>query len=213
MRTGVIVGLLAGTLLSGLLIGCGCGFLLARFYYDDTVHWERRQQVADTVSVLVAVVDIPAGTVIDDPEKFFTLKEFLADTAPPDFLLDAEQVRGKMVSRGIDAGQPCGAKHFSSLPEPPLPPGMRAVSIRVNDEGRQVQAGARVDVVVTELDPTDDKKRVSRVVLEDIQVLTVHTNHRMQVFATLAVKPDDALKLIAAHDRGPITLLLRKPGE
>lgn len=103
----------------------------------------------------------------------------------------------------------------------PVPAGHRAVTVAVDEVvgvAGFVVPGSRVDVVATmDLDgmPT------SRVILENLVVLAVaqrtsgeaSEEPRVVPSATLAVRPDEATRLILASDRGHIRLAMRAPGE
>ena len=101
-----------------------------------------------------------------------------------------------------------------------IPDGMRAVSVKVNNVigvAGFVLPGTRVDVVLTGT-PPNSRSEVSRIVLENVQVLTAGTNVEQDVngkpenvsVVTLLVTPEQAQKLILAGlDR--IQLALRNP--
>jgi Flp pilus assembly protein CpaB len=102
-------------------------------------------------------------------------------------------------------------------PQPALivPDGKRAVSVRVTSEragiGPLGMLGHRVDVLSIMPDPNDDRKSLSKVVVEDVLVLAVNTG--AQTIVTLAVTPEQAEKLDDAKERGSITLEPRRPEE
>ena len=108
----------------------------------------------------------------------------------------------------------------TGLPSP-RPDGMRAISVRVEsvigDLGRFL-VGARVDVIRTSMSPESTKGSVSRVILEDVQVLSagpaMEGNSEGQPqrvgIVTLLVTPEQAKELVIAEsDR--IMLVLRNP--
>jgi pilus assembly protein CpaB len=117
----------------------------------------------------------------------------------------------KLASKEAGAGLP-----------PVIPPGYRAVSVRVNDVigvAGYVLPGTHVDVVVT-INPTQQPTEVtSKVVLTNVQVLASGTkieqnenNKPIQVsVVTLLVTPDEAEKLTLASTEGKIQLALRNP--
>lgn len=102
-----------------------------------------------------------------------------------------------------------------------LKPGMKAVTIRVNDvEGVAgfVLPGDHVDVVLTR--PGDDKQSVNDVVIQDARVLAVDqtaddTTDKPHVVkaVTLEVSEKGGQKLALASIVGTLSLLLRKAGE
>lgn len=117
----------------------------------------------------------------------------------------------KLASKEAGAGLP-----------PVIPPGYRALSVRVNDVvgvAGYVLPGTHVDVVVT-INPTNQPPDVtSKVVLTNVLVLASGTkieqsenNKPIQVsVVTLLVSPDEAEKLTLASTEGKIQLALRNP--
>src|SRR5689334_13516664 len=105
---------------------------------------------------------------------------------------------------------------------PVIPPGFRALSVRVNDVigvSGYVLPGTHVDVVAT-VNPTQQPTDVtSRLILSNVQVLASGTkieqdekNKPIQVnVVTLLVNPDEAEKLTLASTEGKIQLALRNP--
>jgi pilus assembly protein CpaB len=104
---------------------------------------------------------------------------------------------------------------------PMIPPGMRAMAVRVNDvigvAGFTVP-GTRVDVVVT---VRPDSDVISRTVVSNVQVLSAGTKIDQQkskdgqaipsAVVTLLVTPRDAERLALASSEGQIVLALRNP--
>ncbi len=102
-----------------------------------------------------------------------------------------------------------------------IPPGMRAVSVRVNDVvsvAGFVTAGSRVDVLLTGT-PGANGEEQTTTVLQNIAVLAAgHTLERTATgeaqntpVITLLVSPDDAQRLTLATTQGHIQLSLRNP--
>ena len=104
---------------------------------------------------------------------------------------------------------------------PAIPPGMRAISVKVNEVigvAGFVVPGARVDVIATVRRPDDAH---SRVVVGNVRVLTAGTRYDQEqetggkpipsTVVTLEVTPADAEKIALASAEGQITLMLRNP--
>jgi pilus assembly protein CpaB len=100
-------------------------------------------------------------------------------------------------------------------------PGMRAVSVRVNEVvsvAGFVTPGTRVDVLLTGT-PTGGNDQETTTVLQDVKVLA--SGHTLEKSATgeaqntpvitLLVTPDDAQRLTLASSQGHIQLSLRNP--
>lgn len=100
-------------------------------------------------------------------------------------------------------------------------PGMKAVTIRVNDVdgvGGFVLPGDRVDVVLTR--QTDKEQASTQVLLQDVRVLAVDqvaderaANPMIPKAVTLEVDIASGQKLSLAASVGSLSLLLRKAGE
>src|SRR5208282_4794885 len=102
-----------------------------------------------------------------------------------------------------------------------IPPGMRAVSVRVNDVvsvAGFVQPGTRVDVLATGNQGTSNEQQTTTV-LENVAVIAVGKSLLESLgvgeptapVITLLVSPDDAQRLTLASQEGRIQLALRNP--
>ncbi len=104
-----------------------------------------------------------------------------------------------------------------------IPPGLRAVSVRVNEVigvAGYVLPGTRVDVVATVSPSGNGADMTSKVILTNVQVLAAGTkidretdkNKPMPVsVVTLLVNPEEAERLTLASTEGKIQLALRNP--
>jgi pilus assembly protein CpaB len=106
---------------------------------------------------------------------------------------------------------------------PVIPPGMRAISVRVNEVvgvAGFVTPGTRVDVMVTL--KQQDGSSLTNVVVSNVTVLTAGTKleqdqdkNKPQAMpssvVTLLVSPEDAEKVVLASNDGSIMLALRNP--
>ena len=128
----------------------------------------------------------------------------------------------------IDSSEPVmlgirtSAVRSAGLP-PAIPPGFRALSVRVNEVigvAGYVLPGTHVDVVVT-LNPTSDQLNVtSKVILTNVLVLAAGTQIDRETdkdkptpvsVVTLLVDPDQSERLTLAASEGKIQLALRNP--
>ena len=124
---------------------------------------------------------------------------------------------GEFVLQGKLAAENGG----SGLPSM-IPPGMRAVSVRVNDSSSVagfVRSGTRVDVLMTG-NPSGSNEPQTITVLRNVAVLANGQNMDRSLTSgdsqnapviTLLVSPDDAEKLALAVNQGHIQLALRNP--
>jgi pilus assembly protein CpaB len=103
-----------------------------------------------------------------------------------------------------------------------IPDGMRAVGVKVNDVigvAGFVVPGSRVDVILSGSPDKNAENEMSKVILENIQVLaagqnvTSDANGKPQnvTVVTLVVTPDESQKLALASVDGKIQLSLRNP--
>jgi pilus assembly protein CpaB len=118
----------------------------------------------------------------------------------------------KLASKEAGAGLP-----------PVIPPGLRAVSVRVNEVigvAGYVLPGTRVDVVATVSPSGNGADMTSKVILTNVQVLAAGTkidretdkNKPMPVsVVTMLVNPEEAERLTLASTEGKIQLALRNP--
>ena len=182
---------------------------------------------ADTppgVEVVVAANDIAVGAKV--AESDVKLVRFPAADLPSNiFHLKTSVVgrgailpiaRGEFFLPNKLAGENAGAG-MQSL----IPPGMRAVSVRVNEVigvAGFVVPGTRVDVLLTG-NPTGGSDQRTTTVLENVAVIATgqklerNTAGEPQLtpVITLLVSPDDAQKLTLATSQGKIQLALRNP--
>jgi pilus assembly protein CpaB len=104
---------------------------------------------------------------------------------------------------------------------PTIPPGMRAISVRVNEVigvAGFVVPGARVDLLVT---LKRDNESVTRVVVSNVQVLTAGTRYDQEkakageampsTVVTVLLTPADAERTVLATAEGQLMLALRNP--
>jgi pilus assembly protein CpaB len=138
-----------------------------------------------------------------------------------------EEVVGRGVILPILANEPVLASKLAPIEAgagltTAIPTGMRAMSVKVNDVvgvAGFVLPGTRVDVIVTGSPSGEKDEQVSKVILENVQVLAAGQNierddqgqpQNVQVI-TLLVDPDDSQKLTLASADGDIRLSLRNP--
>jgi pilus assembly protein CpaB len=179
---------------------------------------------APGVEVVVAANDIPVGSkvaegdvklvrfpVADLPSNIFHLKTSVVGRGA---ILPI--ARGEFFLPNKLAGENAGSG-MQSL----IPPGMRAVSVRVNEVigvAGFVVPGTRVDVLLTG-NPSGAPEQQTTTVLENVAVIATgqklerNTAGEPQLtpVITLLVSPDDAQKLTLATTQGKIQLALRNP--
>jgi pilus assembly protein CpaB len=174
--------------------------------------------------VIVAANDLQVGARVE--ERDIRVIRIPASDLPPGAPRKKSDVIGHGVIIPISKGEfilpnrLAGENAGSGLPAL-IPPGMRAVSVRVNEVvsvAGFVTPGTRVDVLLTGT-PGGGGDEETTTVLQNIAVLASgHTLERTSTgeaqntaVITLLVTPDDAQRLTLASSEGHIQLALRNP--
>src|SRR6267378_4499039 len=179
---------------------------------------------APGVDVVIAAGDIQVGAKIED--KDVKVVRFPSGDLPPSCFHLKSSVVGRGVVLPIAKGEfvlplkLAGENAGYGLPSL-IPPGMRAVSVRVNEVvsvAGFVLPGTRVDVLLTG-NPSGASEQQTTTVLENVAVIAA--GQRLERNAagdpqttpviTLLVSPDDAQRLTLASSQGHIQLALRNP--
>jgi len=174
--------------------------------------------------VLVAANDLSIGSKVED--KDVRVVRFPAADLPANCYHQKASVIGRGVILPIAKGEfflpsKLAGENAGSGLTMLIPPGMRAVSVRVNEVigvAGFVVPGTRVDVLLTG-NPSGNGQEQTNTVLQNVAVvasgqkLERNSAGQPQVapVITLLVSPDDAQKLTLAQNQGKITLTLRSP--
>jgi pilus assembly protein CpaB len=186
-----------------------------------------RQVEVGTVPVVVASRTITVGTLLTKdhvkivgwPVKAqvpgaFSSVDLVVNRGAIESFSENEPITGnRLAPEGAGAGLP-----------PTIPPGMRAISVRVNEVigvAGFVVPGTRVDVLVT-LRGSQMHETMTRAVVGNVPVLTAGTRFDQEKsreegkpiptsVVTLLVSPEDAERVALAASEGTITLTLRNP--
>ena len=174
--------------------------------------------------VIVAANDIQVGAKLQDGD--IRMVKVPASVVPPNSFRSRSQIVGRGVILPIQKGEfilpsKLAAENAGSGLPALIPPGMRAVSVRVNEVvavAGFVIPGTRVDVLLTG-NPMGANEPQTTTVLENVAVIAA--GQRLERNAagepqstpviTLLVSPDDAQKLTLASSQGHIQLSLRNP--
>lgn len=177
-----------------------------------------------TRPVVVAAKDIPAGAALD--AQSLTVKQWPAVTIPRDAFGSLQSAVGRVARVPVFAGEaivPGRLAREGTAPglEARIKPGMRAMSVRINDVAGLaglVQPNSRVDVLVTLRETSGQRtEEVSKLFLENMRVLSMGSRTSRDgtgdatpaTTATLEVTPEQAEKLAVAMRQGMIQLVLR----
>jgi Flp pilus assembly protein CpaB len=199
-------------------IGCGlvAAFLTARLSGGSG---------PEMVDVWVAKKEITVGMILpaDDKELegFIVQTKMAKASLPPDVVFAKEDLKGKRVNRTMRQGNFFAPSDVGVDAGVKLPEGMRQYAIRtdvVRSASGFVEAGKKVDVLLTEAQPNGKKK--SGIILQNMLVLTVDQHAKPQegtgasgrnqvTSVSLAVTPKQAMLLSTAEGRGEVKLILR----
>ncbi|HEV2984132.1 MAG TPA: Flp pilus assembly protein CpaB, partial [Vicinamibacterales bacterium] len=202
------------------------GGALAFGTYNYMQHLPTRTVSIPTRPVVVAASDLDIGTELSKSD--IRIIDWPANAVPADAFSDPNQVMGRGIVLPIIQNEPIlpmklASKEAGSGLPPAIPPGLRAVSVRVNEVigvAGYVLPGTRVDVVATVSPTGSGNDMTSKVVLTNVQVLAAGTkierdtdkNKPMPVsVVTLLVDPEEAERLTLASTEGKIQLALRNP--
>ena len=179
---------------------------------------------APGVEVVVAANDIPVGSKVADGDV--KLVRFPVAVLPSNIFHLKTSVVGRGAILPIARGEfflpnKLAGENAGSGMQSLIPPGMRAVSVRVNEVigvAGFVVPGTRVDVLLTG-NPSGASDQQTTTVLENVAVIATgqklerNTAGEPQLtpVITLLVSPDDAQKLTLATSQGKIQLALRNP--
>jgi pilus assembly protein CpaB len=208
-----------------LMIGAlalGLGLVASLFVYKNLQ--SRTVNAEPGIDVIVAADDLQVGARVEEHD--IKIIRIPVSDLPPGAPRKRSDVLGHGVIIPINKGEfilptkLAGENAGSGLPSL-IPPGMRAVSVRVNDVvavAGFVTPGTRVDVLLTG-EPGSGSDEETTTVLQNIAVLASgHTLERTATgeaqstaVITLLVSPDDAQRLTLASQQGKIQLALRNP--
>jgi pilus assembly protein CpaB len=174
--------------------------------------------------VVVAANDLQVGAKVEDRDV--KVVKVPTSIVPPTYFRAKSQVVGRGVVLPIQRGEfllqnKLAAENAGAGLPALIPPGMRAVSVRVNEVvavAGFVAPGTRVDVLLTG-NPAGATETQTTTVLENVAVIASGTKlersatgeAQAAAVITLLVSPDDAQKLTLASSQGHIQLSLRNP--
>ncbi len=206
-----------------MVVAVTCG--LGASYMTSRLLAERTPEESEKVSVLVAKKNLDMGMTIKKVDDLFEEKKFTKGEEPKNAIVDAKDLLGRVLKVPRRAGDTVTGDDLlsdkdvgiSSL----MAQGYRAIGIRVNPES--IASGfaslpmSRVDLIWT-VRRSNDKDSFSQVLLENVLVLaadqqTVRVEGSAAMPAnvvTVALKPEDAMKVTSAREQGTISMVLRK---
>ena len=180
-----------------------------------------------SIDVVVAQHPLKLGTRVT-PDHVKVVR-WPAETPIAGAFAKIEDVVNRGVIAAVAENEPLTDAKLASLEAgaglpPSIPPGMRAVSVKVNEVvgvAGFVVPGTRVDVMVTLTNRQQGQESMTRVVVSNVQVLTAGTRYDQEkakegtpipsTVVTLLVTPEDGERIALAASEGQIMLTLRNP--
>ena len=209
-----------------LLIAVTAGSVFACGTYRYVQKQPDRSAALPTKPVAVAAADLDVGATIRREDV--KVVEWPANALPANAISEPNELVGRGLVLPMIQNEPflpleLASKDLGGGLPPVITPGMRAVSVKVNEVNGvagYVLPGTRVDVVATVSPTMQPQDTTSKVILTNVQVLAAGTkierdtdrNKPIAVtVVTLRVDPNDAEKLTLAATEGKIQLALRNP--
>ena len=207
-----------------LLVAVGLASLATYGVFRTIKSIPVREVEVATRHVVVAAENLPLGTRVSKEQV--KVVGWPAATPVEGSFASVDEIVGRGLIQPVQANEPLtesrlAPKEAGAGLSPSIPPGMRALSVKVNDvigvAGFTVP-GARVDVVVV---VSGGDTSMARVVVSNLQVLTAGTKYDIEQakdgqpipssVVTLLVTPEQAERITLAQTNGSITLVLRNP--
>ncbi|MGA8502773.1 MAG: Flp pilus assembly protein CpaB [Candidatus Sulfotelmatobacter sp.] len=204
------------------VVALALGAFVSLFVYKNLVG--RPPTVEAGADVIVAADDIQVGSRVEEHDV--RIARFPASGLPPGAYTKRSQVMGRGVIIPISKGEfilpsKLAPENAGAGLPALIPPGMRAVSVRVNEVvsvAGFVGPGTRVDVLLTGT-PNGSSESQTTTVLQNVAVIA--SGQRLERNAageaqttpviTLLASPEDAERLTLASAEGKIQLVLRNP--
>ncbi|MFP3868788.1 MAG: Flp pilus assembly protein CpaB [Desulfobacteraceae bacterium] len=221
-----------GFLLLSIVIG-----LVATFLIHRQITMKTKPEVAEMAraEVLIAETDIDPGTLL--VPRLVRQVSWPADIVPPKAIRNFDEVKERVIAVPVSRGEPLlisklapegSAAGLAGI----LQPDRLAVTVRTDDVAGVagfVYPGSRVDVLVTMRGSGQENESYSRIILQNIKVLSTgqvwgqateqgtdtkdkiakEVTPKVQTTATLEVTPEQAEILNLASTQGKIRLALR----
>ena len=200
--------------------------LVTGIFYQVAVRGrdDRPAPLAAAREVVVAAKDLSIGAAIESQD--LRLEEWPGDKVPPGAFQDINEVIGRVTVNRVLVQEPIVDRRLAPPGSgvglsPKVPPGMRAMAVRVDDVNSVagfVLPEARVDVLLTGQPPGGGQgTRLTKTILSNVRVLSAGEHlapdasgrpQRVPV-VTLLVSPEQAELLTLAKTHGRIQIVLR----
>jgi pilus assembly protein CpaB len=208
-----------------LALTAGGALALGTYNYVSNASQNAAAPAIPSKPVVVAASDLALGAELTANDV--RVIEWPASAVPAEAISDPKEVVGRGLIMPVIQYEPIlplklASKEAGAGLPPIIPPGLRAVSVRVNEVigvAGYVVPGTRVDVLTTINPGQNQQTMTSKVILTDVQVLAAGTKLETTEkdkpvpvsVVTLLVNPDEAERLTLASSEGKIQLALRNP--
>lgn len=206
-------------ILGSLALACGMAVIFYRLLGGPKTG-------AQNCNVVIAVSDLAVGATLRDQDV--RIVSMPREFAPRGAFEQVAGLKGRVVISLVMKDEPLVSSRLAAAGAAPglapmIPPGYRAVSVRVNDVigvAGFIQPGMRVDVLASGHLPGSEDC-VTRTVLQNVTVLSagqvLQPEPKGQVInaqvVTLQVRPDEAEVLTLTSGEGRIQLVLRNSAD
>ena len=209
-----------------LVLAIGAGGVFAFATYNYVQNMPAKEVSIPTKPVMVAASDLDIGAEIT-ADNVRTIN-WPANSVPQFAFTDAKDVIGRGIVMPMIQNEPflpmkLAAKDGGTGLTPAIPPGLRAVSVKVNEVigvAGYVLPGTHVDVVATVSPTQNQADMTTKVILTNVEVLAAGTKIERTTdkdkpipvtVVTMLVDPEQAERLTLASTEGKIQLALRNP--
>ena len=209
-----------------LVMAVAAGGVFAFGTYNYVQNLPAKTTSMPTKPVVVAAVDLDVGAEISREDV--KVIQWPANAVPSQAMADPSEVVGRGLVMPMIQNEPfldlkLASKEAGAGLPPAIPPGLRAVSVKVNEVigvAGYVLPGSRVDVIATVSPTQRAAEMTSKVILTNVQVVAAGTKIEQATdkdkpmpvtVVTLLVDPGEAERLTLASTEGKIQLALRNP--
>lgn len=210
------------TLTLALISGGIAGYSALRYLQERPPTVMAAEPRDEGHSVVIAAQPLAVGSVVR--EEDIRVVSWPSEAVPEGYAENAAEVVGRGVITDVRMNEPLLQSKLAELGTGgglpiTIPPGMRAVSVRVDDVigvAGFVLPSTRVDVLVT-LTPPGSNDTATRVILQNVRAVAAGQEIQRDedgtpmtvTVITLLVTPEDAERLVLAAAQGRIQMALR----
>jgi pilus assembly protein CpaB len=207
-------------LLLAVVSGAVAGYSILEFLRQRPTRLIAAEPSGGNLPVVIAARDMGLGEVINEDDV--RVVDWPAGSVPEGYARSIPEIVGRGVISELRTNEPVLTTKLADAAEgagltPLIDPGMRAVSVRVDDVigvAGFVLPQTRVDIILTMASGSETR---SQVILQNVKALGAGTELRRDengeplkvTVVTVHVTPDDAEKLVLASTQGRIQMALR----